>query len=678
MTPESPLDAALVYAAVGFHVFPCGQNKRPRTPNGFKDATVDEAQIRAWWTQWPHAQVGVACGASSLAVVDLDVDLKEGRDGVAAFAAHCGPDTHGCGCIALTPRGGRHLVYRMPEQVVANRANVLPGVDVRGDGGYIVVPDGRPGREWIEGDPFEWLEDGETSLEDMPDWVLELVRRPGHGAPSSAPRPAADWSAAAGGVEAGGRNVAAAAMAGKLLAHGHDPDFAWQLLVSWNQANRPPLTEAELGKTFASVLKGDRARHPERHLDDVQIVLGPKFRAGPSDPDPEIEPQEGAQELEEAAKDDQSRPETTTPPPPDPGGEVIQLTDWFDVAAAPALEWIVDGLVPEGGLVLMAGEPGTGKSFATVDLAMHLAHGATTWLGRDAQPCSVLFLAGEGTGGLGGRLRAWREHHAPPADMGGRYCVLGDGIPPLSTPKGQQSLDALIAAVANHWGHPPGLIVIDTLSQGLVAGDENDAAVIAPALRALTNIRKRHGCTFWLNHHLAKPSKGAPKKLDLHAVRGSSALSGNVDVVLGLSHGKDGARHLSALKVKDGELGAPIDFLLLQVQTERLRRDGSSETSCVLTPVPKLSILDPKKAEEAEQERLDTRFEEMVDRAVEALGKLGTARSKGEIAAKMRGNTKESYAGINAAMTRGRIVNTGTERKPQYVTAGVAGQSTGG
>lgn len=673
MTPESPLDAALVYASLGFHVFPCGQNKRPRTPNGFKDATTDEAQIRAWWVQWPHAQIGVACGASGIVVIDLDVDRKDGRDGVTAFAAHAGPDSDGCGCIAVTPRGGRHLVYRMPEQSVANRANVLPGVDVRGDGGYIVVPDGRPGREWIEGDPFDWLEDGETSLEEMPEWVLELARRQG-GAAAGKAGDAPTWSAAAGGVEAGSRNVAAAVMAGKLLAHGHEPEFAWQLLVGWNHANRPPLTETELGKTFASVLKGDRERHPERHVDDVRIVLGPKMRGASPESAEEIEPQIASEELEEYGEAE--APAMPAAPPP-AGGETIQLSDWFDVAETPPLEWIVEGLIPEHGLVLVAGEPGTGKSFWAVDLAMHLAHGATTWLGRDAQPCSVLFLAGEGTGGLAGRLRAWKEHHDPGTDTEGRYCVLGDGIPPLSTPKGQQSLDALITAVAGNWGHPPGLIVIDTLSQGLVAGDENDAAVIAPALRALTNIRKRHGCTFLMAHHLAKPAKGAPKRLDLHAVRGSSALVGNVDVVLGLAHGKDDARILSALKVKDGDVGAPISFQLLQVQTQRMRRDGSPETSCVIVPTPKLALLDPAKAEEAEQARLDERFEDMVKRAVEALTKLGTARSKGEIAAKMRGNTKESYAGINAAMSRHLILNNGTERKPQYVVAAVAGQSTG-
>ena len=102
VTPESPLDAALVYASLGFHVFPCGQNKRPRTPNGFKDATTDEAQIRAWWVQWPHAQIGVACGASGIVVIDLDVDRKDGRDGAAAprMLEHADDSADGAGLLA--------------------------------------------------------------------------------------------------------------------------------------------------------------------------------------------------------------------------------------------------------------------------------------------------------------------------------------------------------------------------------------------------------------------------------------------------------------------------------------------------------------------------------------------------------------------------------------------------
>lgn len=180
---NSPLDAALKYASIGWPVFPCGPNKKPMLRkedggNGFHDATTDTAQIVEWWRDYPSAQVGVACGAAGICVVDLD--MGSGKDGIAAFSrleADNGP--HWCGLIACTPRGGRHYVYLMPSEPVRNGTDIVEkksGIDVRADGGYIVVPSpASPGREWIIGDPFE-VTDGETDLLPMPEWVERIVR----------------------------------------------------------------------------------------------------------------------------------------------------------------------------------------------------------------------------------------------------------------------------------------------------------------------------------------------------------------------------------------------------------------------------------------------------------------------------------------------------------------------
>ena len=177
---SSALDAALRYADLGWPVFPCKPDKKPFTAHGFRDASVEHAQIVEWWRQWPEAQVGVACGAAGICVVDLD--MGNGKDGIAAFARL--EDEHGphwCGLIATTPRGGRHLVYLMPEDPVPNGQDIVEtqsGIDVRGDGGYIVVPSpSSPGREWVVGHPFE--DDKNTGVSDitqMPEWVERMAR----------------------------------------------------------------------------------------------------------------------------------------------------------------------------------------------------------------------------------------------------------------------------------------------------------------------------------------------------------------------------------------------------------------------------------------------------------------------------------------------------------------------
>lgn len=123
------VNAALAYAARGWRVHPLKpRDKTPISRNGCKDATTDETQIRKWWAKFPDANIGLATGYEFFA---LDID----PDGMAWYEANDLPATH----EAVTGRGGRHLLYRMPSGgVIKNSAGkIAPGVDVRGIGGYI-------------------------------------------------------------------------------------------------------------------------------------------------------------------------------------------------------------------------------------------------------------------------------------------------------------------------------------------------------------------------------------------------------------------------------------------------------------------------------------------------------------------------------------------------------------
>src|SRR5215831_16602775 len=87
-TPPSEVEAALEYARHGMPVFPCNPlDKKPLTPHGFKDATRDEAQIRAWCTQCPNAMIGAPTGPRiGMWVVDTDKDPVKNIDGEATLA----------------------------------------------------------------------------------------------------------------------------------------------------------------------------------------------------------------------------------------------------------------------------------------------------------------------------------------------------------------------------------------------------------------------------------------------------------------------------------------------------------------------------------------------------------------------------------------------------------------
>lgn len=131
------LRAALAYAAHGWAVFPLrpGQ-KTPACEHGCKDATTDEAQVRAWWRECSSYGVGLATGSvSGICVVDLDGEPLE----LMRALLRRGPLPRTM--ATRTGSGGMHLIYRLCGARVPNSARRLaPGVDTRGEGGYIVAP----------------------------------------------------------------------------------------------------------------------------------------------------------------------------------------------------------------------------------------------------------------------------------------------------------------------------------------------------------------------------------------------------------------------------------------------------------------------------------------------------------------------------------------------------------
>lgn len=146
-------EAALDLVRRGFAVIPLKRRaKVPLTEHGCKDWTHDEAQVMQWWTRWPEANIGIVCGAPSgdLLVIDLDCheDDAIGMDTLNAWTREHGelPET----VSAVTGSGGYHLFYRMPNAPVD--VNRETGVDLRGDGGYVVAAPSVHG----SGNAYEW------------------------------------------------------------------------------------------------------------------------------------------------------------------------------------------------------------------------------------------------------------------------------------------------------------------------------------------------------------------------------------------------------------------------------------------------------------------------------------------------------------------------------------------
>ena len=187
-------------------------------------------------------------GAISGLVV-VDVDVRHGGDGsLEGLEREYG--RVGTTVECLTGGGGRHLYFAHPGGLIRNKVGLAGGVDLRGDGGYVVAPPS----VHSSGIRYEWAEGrnpGSAALAPLPDWILRVA------VDESPPRghPLAYWRRlVADGVHAGKRNNTIASLAGHLLRHSVDATVVMELLFCWNRVRcRPPLADEEVATVIASI-----------------------------------------------------------------------------------------------------------------------------------------------------------------------------------------------------------------------------------------------------------------------------------------------------------------------------------------------------------------------------------------------------------------------------------------
>jgi len=172
---EAMLVQAIEYARRGWHVLPCNYNKQPSTPNGFYDATTDEDQITRWWEANPKAQIGIRTGEESGFWV-VDIDCKNGKNGLESLKKHFGQMFNlEDGLFQKTPTGGFHLCFKYDEnEPVGCQSGLLDGVDIRGNGGYIMAAPSslHVNDNWQQ---YVW-KDLKKDPTEAPDWAKQLVR----------------------------------------------------------------------------------------------------------------------------------------------------------------------------------------------------------------------------------------------------------------------------------------------------------------------------------------------------------------------------------------------------------------------------------------------------------------------------------------------------------------------
>jgi Bifunctional DNA primase/polymerase, N-terminal/AAA domain/Primase C terminal 1 (PriCT-1) len=440
----SALEAALAYAARGWPVFTLhtiingtcschnpgctNPGKHPRTLHGFKEATTDKGRIREWWATQSQSNIGLVTGSTSGLIV-LDVDAGKGGDDTLLELER----KHGSlskTVEALTGGGGRHLFFAHPGGVVRNSSGRLgPGLDVRGNGGYVVAP---PSRH-VSGRAYGWdctAHPDDVPVAPAPAWLLALLKdRPAQQSEAGSSTPIPD----------GQRNQTLTSLAGSMRRRGMSPAAIEAALLAENTARcRPPLSDEEVRAIATSVAR-----------------YAPASKTSAPD---------GVVLREESTSQERA---------------ALTFTPLHVLLNEPEehVPFLVDGRLPRAGISALVSKPKVGKSTMARNLALCVARGRP-WLGFSTTQGPVLYLALEEKRG------EVRKHFV---DMGATdedpvfvYCAPSpaDGVTLLREEAERKQ---------------PALIIVDPLLKMIRVKDANDYAAVTAALEPLVTLGRETG-----------------------------------------------------------------------------------------------------------------------------------------------------------------------------------------
>lgn len=308
---------AIEYTRRGLCILPVApQGKKPllRTWEKYTRERPPEDMVRSWFTSLDGVGIGAVTGSiSGIVVIDIDTRSGMGYEQIT--------DKYPTGLIARTGSGGFHLYYKHPGFDVKNRVDIIPGVDIRADGGFVVLPPtvSSSGRsyEWIAtGSPGEYPEEffQQDTADNAPEgekWISEALR----------------------GVGAGQRNGTCARLAGYLLSKAMPVDVVLSILQEWNEKNDPPMELKELETTVQSVYRRDfRNKKPTTNKIKLEQDAEAVF-------------------------------------------DLVSMTQYFREYGQEGMQWSVDDWLPEDSIVFLVSPPESYKTWVLLDLAVSIASG---------------------------------------------------------------------------------------------------------------------------------------------------------------------------------------------------------------------------------------------------------------------------------------------------------------
>lgn len=485
-------EAALRYARMGLRVIPLQtRGKIPIFKNWPEVATSDAELITRWWAQAPASNVGIATGHQS-GVFVLDVDVKSGgMDEYERLVLKHGrfPETW----QQITGSKGMHLFFRYPAFEVRNAAGILPGIDIRGEGGQVVAP---PSIHPDTGLEYAWdgLADIEhTALAEAPAWLLDLLQHRDADHHQSKFLPVTEEK-----IQKGVRHPTLLALAGMMRRLGLDEPEILPALSAFN-ARRcdPPKPEAELIQMAKSIT---RYRPADGSLARIAAKLWKLTKAK------EIEHQQREAKLGVKTVD----------------GLTVYRSHTVDTKC------VIGGLLYNG-LTVFAGRPKSGKSFLALQAAISVAEGSPLFGSLPINmPGGVLYFAlEESQTRTGSRMRQLTAEAISLQNISMVY-----DLAPLMV-DGRAQLDKLLSEKR------PTLTIIDTFLAAVRGGKSDRGNVMRAEYEEIDTLHKlaeKHETAMVLVHHTRK---GVIGESGIDSVAGSTGITAASDSVWTLKRDGD-------------------------------------------------------------------------------------------------------------------------------------------
>lgn len=475
--------AALDWSEAGFYVFPIKPgHKAPAFVQDWENtASRDPAQIDVWWQQWPEANVGCALGRSGHCVID--VDPPRGVESLKALEPL--PATF----TTITPRGGFH--YWFKGTVPSTVAKLGPNIDTRSRGGYVLVPPSIIYPDVYDNNPNggPYVYENEESIQSLPEWVGRTIGDAterhsgieGHDSPVNIARAEMVLRAL---VERG--DVAIQGTGGddrtyrlccEILDLGLSAGKAFELISTiWNPACEPPWDEDQLEAKVNNAAEYRQNEIGAYAVEDPAVAFV------------HVQCPTGSEQGSEAkSKPSRFRPLTIS-----------------EAQNLPKPEWLIPGLLPARGFIVIFGAEKSFKSFLTLDIALGLASGKETFSYCQNSMRPVVYVVGEGQENV--------IHNHIPAWLLGRQVT---EEPPLYVvphmPRAiiEEEMRDLVAQIKAR-DIKPALLVLDTKSRALPGLDENSSKDVSRFVAAVDHIREELNCAVIAIAHTGKDaSRGA-------------------------------------------------------------------------------------------------------------------------------------------------------------------------